>query len=86
MFFVLCKVFNKLLNSHQRQILLQSKSHLSHTICQFSNNNMEKLIAVSQMCSSNCKRTNKEQVEKIVLSAAKQKACVRTDFIHLDKK
>lgn len=37
---------------------------------------MEKIIAIGQMCATNDKLSNRQQVQEIVESAAKQKACV----------
>lgn len=51
----------------------------------FSNNihrEMEKIIAIGQMCATNDKLSNRQQVQEIIESAAKQKACVSFTFTH----
>lgn len=41
------------------------------------NNEMEKIIAIGQMCATNNKIANRQQVQEIVNSAVEQNACVR---------
>lgn len=42
--------------------------------------NMDKIIAIGQMCATNDKVANRKQVEEIIKSAVKQDACVRVLF------
>lgn len=50
------------------------------------NVNMERIIAVGQMCATNNKLTNRQYVQRIVESAAQQNACVSSHRISWLKK
>lgn len=41
-----------------------------------SNSKMEKIIAIGQMCATNDKLANRQQVQQIVESAVQKDACV----------
>lgn len=75
--------FSRRLLSSQSQLLNTSKQIFS-SINQFSTKlpvaTMERTIAIGQMCATNDKMGNRNQVSEIVKSAANQNACVSCLF------